>query len=807
MAHRPPPNSRRRKVAPTKARGDRARRKPLSDEEKDFLDLARDRFSQGTDADENQRERELDDLRFAAGGDGQWDPGALAARAGNDGTNGQQKTPARPVVTINQTLEPLNQLLAQMLDADLGFELVPADDFADLIGDVDPTEITIREGLARRIQRDSQAVEARLWGAERGNICGRGYWAVLTRFVEGKSFDQEIYIHKFYDQFAVTLDPNREHFDGSDAEWGFVGHDMPWDEYTATFGRLGEDEDENTLADASDDEFRALGEDFPGWFTGTGKTRSCRVVDYYYTVREPRELVQLADNSVAWADELPKDFPDEGIVDRRSVVQRKIKFAKIDGAQILEPETDWPSPWLPIVEYVARAIQPFDEERRYEGIVGPMKDPGKGLNWMATRMVEIIGYAPLASFMMAAGQDEGFEDEYNGYTQHTMSTFHYNQADDMGRPAPPPFRPPTNTDIGPVAGAIAMFKEGIQQTSMSHATSQGEPDPALRNAKMIAAVVANDQRGDSGFIHNWSRSIRHEGRIINSLLYPIYGTRPGRLASIIDGTSGKPQTVMINQPFQMHGQGSFAKPMPMPAGAQGPDVQKFVLTPNANFNVVVKVTKSFETRRQEEANQLGQIIAADPQNGMSVYGDLYFKNQDGPGHAEMAERAKIMLAPQVQQAIAAKAQGLDIPPPVQAMLSQLQQKVQEQEAIITQAQAVIQGKVTEGQTQIQRTQLEIERDLKLAEMNNAAKIEAARISAAKQASDPAAEAAEELLATGIQHAQDNFAAERDHQRALELSKQEHAQALEQGDQAHQQTLTQNAQQAALAPASPNGTGA
>ena len=784
-----------------------------SKKDRAFMDTAHARWQQGTDAQEKQCERELLALRFAAGD--QWPADIAAIRKGNDGSNGQPKAPARPMLTVNQTLEPLNQLLAQMSGAELGFELVSADDFSDLIGQIDETEIKVREGLARRIQRDSQAVEARLWGADRGNIAGRGYWAVLTRFVDGKTFDQEIYVHKIYNQSSVTLDPNREHFDGSDADWGFVGHDLPWDEYVAEYGEV--DGKKNTIVDASDTEFRALGEDYPTWFTANGETRSCRVVDYYYIVREPRQLVLLADQSVAWADEAPDDAQ---VIDSRAVTERKVKWAKIDGYQVLD-ETDFPSPYIPIVEYVARPIQPYDGERRAEGIVQPMMDSGRGFNYMVSRWVEAIGLAPLRSVMMAEGQDETFEQEWQSINTRT-GILHYKQTDLTGRPAPPPSVPATGTDIvGPISGAVQVFKESIAQTTQSHGPSQGEADPALRSAKAISAVVANDQRGDSTLIGNWARSIRQEGRIINSLLYPIYGIRPGRLASIID-PEGQQQTVMLNQPFKTIGQGKTARPVPSEAA----DAQRFKLTKDANFNVVVKVTKNYETLRQEQAANLGQIISADPGAMMSVFGDLFFKMQDGPGHEEMSDRMKAMLNPKVLEQMAAKSKGLNIPPEVMAQMQQLQQKVQEQDQVIKAAQDVIKTDQVKHQAQVQLQQDKLAHEVHIHEIDNSAKIEVARIQASKQAADPGAESQEELLATGLEMQHEAAMSDLEHGQALEeqaaqaqhdaaLSAQEHGQAVQQADQEHQQALqqgqqgiagqlAQGAQQAALQPPTQNG---
>ena len=82
--------------------------------------------------------------------------------------------------------------------------------------------------------------------------------------------------------------------------------------------------------------------------------------------------------------------------------------------------------------------------------------------------------------------------------------------------------------------------------------------------------------------------MRHEARVINDLLYPIYG-RPGRLARMMNG-QGEMSAVIIGQPFTMQGDGRQAKPVPVPQGTQPPQGAKtYNLTPDAGFNVAIKV--------------------------------------------------------------------------------------------------------------------------------------------------------------------------------------------------------------------------
>lgn len=679
-----------------------------------FLERARKRFQQAEDADKQQRTRELEDLKFYAGE--QWPDDIKAQRAGQALNNNLPPVPARPTLTINQTREPVRQVLNQERQSDMGITLIPADDFGGLQAPIDPTEIKLREGLVRRIQRDSEAADARTWAFSRAAIAGRGYYGVMTRYVPGKTADQEIFIQRFYNQASVSLDPAHEQPDGSDAEWGFIGVDMPWDEYKAEFPTVSEKD--NAICGADDTEFRALGDDYPGWFKAKDDLRSCRVVDYYYTVRESKELAMFANGQAEWLDAIPKDTPKDSYT-TRTVVQKSIKWAKIDGCQVLDT-TDWPGHWVPIIKVVGEELQPYDGERRCEGMVRPALDSCRSFNYMVSKWVEMIGLSPMPPWMLAAGQDEGFEEEYKYANTRNLPALHYNQVDIEGRPAPQPQRTEVRTDIAAIAGSVQLFKEAITDTMGVPPSALGHVDPTLKSGKAINAILQQADRGTSNYLDNLVRSMRHEARVVNDLLYPIYG-RPGRIARMMN-MQGEMETVMLHQPFVMQG----GKPMPAQDGQ--PDAQKFTLTKDADFNVAVKVSKNFDTRRQQEAETLGQIIAADPQQ-MQIVGDLFFKYQDGPGHEEMAERYKAVLAPPVQ-ALLNKGQQSPELQQATAKIQQLEQQLQQAAQFIKSKQVEEQAKQQAAtQREMAKTQMEQQGDAQQAQIDAAVTIKKAEIDA------------------------------------------------------------------------------
>lgn len=763
----------------------------MTDDE--FIKLARDRFEMAEEADGEQRKRELDDLRFYAGD--QWSELAKLARsAQNQGIDGLPPTPERPTLTINKVREPVRQVLNQEEGAEFNLELAPADDFGDL---ADPNndrdrEIELREGLLRTIQRSPEAMDARLWAASRAAIAGRGYYGVMTRYLPGKTSDQEIYVHRYYNQASVSLDPSHEQPDGSDADWGFGGGTMmSLDEYEKEFG-----ENRVTRAGDSDAEWRALGDEAPGWFSdGKDGVKTARVMNYWYTEFETRQLCTMPDGTLEWEDELPDEAPKP--IDKRRVVERKVKWAKIDGIIKLD-ETDWESPYIPIVKVLGEELHPYDDERRAEGMVRPARDSNQGFNAMVSKLVETIGLTPIPPWMVAEGTWETYRAWYQASTTRTLPALPYKTTDLMGQPAPPPFRTPVDTPIGDLAMSVQMFDAAIKSTTGVPDSNIGKQDPSVKSGKMAQILIAQSQHGTSHYLNNLRRSMLYEGKIENSLLYAIYGKRPGRLARILNG-EGEPETVQIGQsqqpPPSMPGMPGMPPPM------QGPPKQPYQLTEDANFNIVVKVVRAFDSRRTEESAMIGDLISANPQL-ITWFGDQWLENTDGPGHKEMAERAKVMLAPPIQQMLASKSKGEQpIPPPVQAQLQQMQQQLKDAHALLQKFAGEQQGKQAEIDGRLKEKQMDIDSRERIAAADRETKITVAELGAKV---DRLALFFEERARVGVQgHDAAHAAMDRSHEVAM--AGMQHQQGMEAGavgaqqdaaasDQSHQQSM--QAQEAA-----------
>src|SRR5262245_37072888 len=127
-----------------------------------LVDKAKKCYKLATESDEKQRERERSDLAFY-GGD-QWPSEVrLARKAQPAGSDNTPAIPARPCLTINKVRQPVSIVTNQERSSQIGVSITAADDWAGLTGPIDDTEIELREGLVRRIQRESDASSARAW--------------------------------------------------------------------------------------------------------------------------------------------------------------------------------------------------------------------------------------------------------------------------------------------------------------------------------------------------------------------------------------------------------------------------------------------------------------------------------------------------------------------------------------------------------------------------------------------------------------------------------------------------------------------
>jgi hypothetical protein len=740
----------------------------------DVLALARSRFELAADAESEQRKREEDDLRFAAGE--QWPDDVRAARGGQvvDGV----PIPARPMLTVSKVDQPVQLVINQARNARLGIEIHPdSEDATDETAEV-------LQGLIRHIEVRSQADQARNWAFERSVKCGRGAYRVLKDYADdsGEDFDQELVIERILNQASVYLDPYAQKPDWSDGEWAFIGGFMPADRFKREFP-------DSLLAGQLNDTFAGVGDDAPRWMgEGPDGQPTVRVMEYWVVEREAAERVAYLDPRGAlvsvWADEVPDDIPPEAIQQRREAERRTVKWFKLNGIEILD-EQEWDGRYIPIIPVIGRE-QNIDGVRTFTGVIGPAKDAQRLLNYAISTAVETVALEPKAPFIGYEGQFEGHE---NAWAQANIRNFPYLEVKPTtlgGQPAPLPQRTQAGSQLGPSLALVQQASDYIQATTFVYDPSLGD-SRGSRSGRAVMALQQQSDEGNSNYLDNLAQvSMMYEAKVLLDLIPRVYD-RPGRVARIL-GRDDTPSRVILNAPFEMQGKtpvpappggpprppmggappgmggpmrgpGPGARPPGPPPGPLGPPPgplgppgpvgpppggppppmgrppgppmgQPMGGPPGlgpmgprrprpkvrhydlsvGRYTVTVSVGKAFQSRVSQAAEEMGQVLTTNP-SLMPIIGDLYFKYRDFPGHEEIAERLKRLVPPQA----IGPSPGEDGPDPEQ-LQQQLQQVQQQSGQMIEQLTEQLQT----TQQQIQQDQVKVQGDIQLRQMTTQA---------------------------------------------------------------------------------------
>ena len=583
------------------------------EEAKEFL-----RFC--SDNDSNNRVEALDDLKFA-GGD-QWPVEIQNSRL----------LESRPYLTINKIDAYCRQITNQQRQQRPRMKAHGMNDQSD------EKVAEIITGICRHIENQSAADSAYDNAFDFAVRMGWGYWRITHDYPTPDSFDQEIYIKRIENPFMVYFDPNSNEPDGSDAEKCLITEVI------------------------SKESFRKMypGADDGGGFTprGTGDSQSewitredIRVAEYFYTEMKRMKLLLLSDGTTCYEDEKPSEsmMLEAGVyvVSKRETIKKQIKWCKLTGMQILE-QRDWPGKHIPVVPVYGQQLI-VDSKKKKFGLTRMAKDPQRMYNFWSTALTESVALAPKAKFLLAEGQDEGHEMEWNTANIKSMPVLRYKQTDSEGRPAPTPTRiqpePPPTGMVTALEGLNADLKAVV-----------GIYDPAqLPNGQQSGkAINGMQQQTDMTNFHyydNLTRSIRQTGRIILDLIPKIYDKE--RVLRII-GADGKGELVTLNQ-RAMDDQG----------------VEKVLNDVTVGqYDVVMETGPGYASKRQEAVESMVQMLQIDQQL-MQQAGDLVFRNMDFPGADIIADR----LA--AANPLAQIDEKSDIPPQVQMQLAQSQQTIQQ----------------------------------------------------------------------------------------------------------------------------------
>lgn len=497
----------------------------------------------------------------------------------------------------------------------------------------------IMQGMIRHVEQARTGLDLAIDTAFSHVVTGGfGYYRLLADYERDTSFQQEIFYEWIPNPFMVKFDSSSISPDGSDAKECLIG----------------------TLVDKKVFKQMYPNADTAGWlerWIGASSEWETKdqifLAEYYKIFQEEHTLVKLSDGKTYWKDKLPKDLSPFGlmIVDERKSLRNRVMWYKLTHNDILDSR-EIPGTFIPVFPIYGN-ISIIDGKRRFSGIVKNAKDPQQMINYYESAATECVALTPKAKYLLAAGADEGFEDEWLQANLASRPTLHYN-VEFEGKQLPPPIP-------NPPAQVPAALLTMLQNNDTNLRSVIGISDPAQRISGNVSgkALVSEQQQSENSVYHfydNLTRTLRHSSRVVMDWIPHYY---PEEAVVRIVGPDEMSDTVTINQ-----------------KNAIG-EIENNINI--GNYDIVMETGPGYASKRQEALASMAPMFEKHPEL-VKIAGDIFFRNMDFPGSDVIADRLASMN-PMAQKDAESK-----LPEEAQIIVKGLQQQLQQAQQMIQQLQ-------------------------------------------------------------------------------------------------------------------------
>lgn len=584
-----------------------------------FLADMRSKYEWGYGFNEHNILAGKDDAKFTVGN--QWDPIVEQRR----------RTANKPVLTFNRLIAFVAQIVGNRLMNETEIRVHP-----DKAGTKEIAEI--REGLIRSIFKNSHADFARDEAAKYQCVGGEGYFSLSLDYADDDVFEQEIRLSAVTDPYSVVMDPLAIEPSGADAQWGFVGDDIPQQEFKKRWPWAAEIsfESEKTWNNSG----FWLHED------------TIRVVSYWRMVTDGFKTLALYQDGTVHDVSDMEEFEYINFVETRSdgspyireVPKRMARLYVCSGNAILEGPYDYPISSLPIYRVPGWELNDGEKIHRW-GLIRFLKDPQRLHNYWRSTVAEQLVAAPRNKWLTTPEAVKGHEAKWRRAPTADDPFLYYNDGENA-----PVHIPPPGIDAALVNEA-GLATQDLKDISNIHEASLGMPS----NEVSKVAIQQRQMVSDVGtYIYVDRRRIADErcAKNINELIPYIYDTK--RIVAVI-GRDNKRLMMVINDPSNPNSDVTMGK-----------------------YGVTVSVGPASETKRALTNEQMMAFVNAMPQ-AAGVVMDLVAEAQDWPKSGEFAQRFKMLLPPGTIPE--------DEMTPEMKMVQQQNQQMQAQQAELAQAQA------------------------------------------------------------------------------------------------------------------------
>lgn len=638
-------------------------KKKNSKSEEDILSTMKDRFRISSEYYSDNRMESLEDFRFYAGE--QWP----------ENIKKERDMAGKPTLQINQVQPFVKQVVNQQKKNRPSINVNPEDSQGKI-------EIAkVFQAIIKNIENRSMAENAYDTAFNNACIGGEGYFRIVTEYASDMSFDQEIFIRPIDNSFSVLIDPDF-HSDFTGIEYAFVFDDISKDE----FERLYPDSE-----CASGELFVTQGDD---WIS----ENYIRLAEYFYIDYKKIKIVQLGTGDIFLKsdyDKLPEETKSKNkIVKERDSQERIVKWIKTNGHEILE-STDFPGEFIPIIPVFANRYVK-DGKWVMEGVIRQAKDAQRAYNYWYSCETMQISLAPSAPYLLAKGQEEGFEDMWANLNNDNTPYLLYNPVTSDGKQVGPPQRQQFDPQITAILNAKQAARDDLKAIT-------GIYDPSLGNDQTDAsgkAIITRQRQAETGnflYADNLSKSLKYAGKILLNIIPIVYDTQ--RVVRIKGGVNQEDELVVIN---------AF-------------DEKEPVFLEVGKYDIDISIGPYGENQRNEATETMLALMQIDPSMAQ-IMADIFVGKLDFDGAKEISERLKIMLPPQLQG-------EQELPPEIQAQVvaaqQQYEQQIQQQQMQLQAMQQLISdltSKVNIAEAEVKNKTADIESKERINAENNRVKL-------------------------------------------------------------------------------------
>ena len=421
-------------------------------------------------------------LEFASGD--MWDESVASARIRDN----------RPMVTTNLTRPYANRIINPIRKNPLRPDIK--------LEDQDMTELVM--GKIRDIDINSRAKEAVECAHETQVIGGIGFMRVFTDYKDNENLEQEVFIGKVDNPSQCYLGIHEE-VDGSDARDGVY---ISYTKKEVAEDKWGEDSVKGVSGIDLDI--------YTSWKIPEGSVMDAT----YYELKETTKWRYfLIDGS--FLDDIPEEVTKEEflsattemgeliVVNKRRISVTSTECYRIVGNDIVEHQT-LPITNIPIIPvYGDKLFLEATESKKWCGVSYWLWDSQRTLNYYKSNELELVSKSPKTPILMAEGQDEGYEEDWDNLNTSSIPRVTYKPTTLGGQPVAPPQRMDNQAYTGGLSQSMMQVSQdmgsqiGINDGMMGMAQGANEASGAVfqRNTQGELATIQYADNLEQSMIH------------------------------------------------------------------------------------------------------------------------------------------------------------------------------------------------------------------------------------------------------------------------------------------------------------------